>query len=117
MLQRPADGHVSDRLMTAGGEAPGADLLSSSVYDELMSDVTEAKHISSALVDGSNANIWPSGELRSTGRSGYRAARTTAIAVLPAGCRYGPYYGGYYYRCGGYYYAKSGNVYVQVIVQ
>ncbi|NKL39113.1 hypothetical protein GFL49_36610 [Rhizobium leguminosarum bv. viciae] len=42
---------------------------------------------------------------------------TTAIAVLPAGCRYGPYYGGYYYRCGAYYYAKSGNVYVQVIVQ
>ncbi|KPH04585.1 hypothetical protein CO657_18050 [Rhizobium acidisoli] len=42
---------------------------------------------------------------------------TTTIAVLPAGCRYGPYYGGYYYRCGGYYYAKSGNVYVQVIVQ
>ncbi|MBB4254772.1 hypothetical protein [Rhizobium sp. BK008] len=42
---------------------------------------------------------------------------TTTIAVLPAGCRYGPYYGGYYYRCGAYYYAKSGNVYVQVIVQ
>lgn len=42
---------------------------------------------------------------------------TTTIAVLPAGCRYGPYYGGYYYRCGSYYYAKSGNVYVQVIVQ
>ena len=42
---------------------------------------------------------------------------TTTIAVLPAGCRYGPYFGGYYYRCGAYYYAKSGNVYVQVIVQ
>ncbi|ARM14052.1 MULTISPECIES: hypothetical protein [Rhizobium] len=42
---------------------------------------------------------------------------TTTIAVLPEGCRYGPYFGGYYYRCGGYYYAKSGNVYVQVIVQ
>ncbi|MBX4911986.1 MULTISPECIES: DUF2092 domain-containing protein [Rhizobium] len=41
-----------DRLMTAGIEAPGADLLSSNVYGELMSDVTEAKHISSAFVDG-----------------------------------------------------------------
>jgi len=41
----------------------------------------------------------------------------TTIAVLSAGCLYGPYYGGYYYRCGSYYYAKSGNVYVQVIVQ
>ncbi|WP_434733196.1 DUF2092 domain-containing protein [Rhizobium sp. YTUHZ044] len=41
-----------DRLMTAGVEAPGADLLSSNVYGELMSDVTEAKHISSAFVDG-----------------------------------------------------------------
>jgi hypothetical protein len=41
----------------------------------------------------------------------------TTIAVLPRGCLYGPYYGGYYYRCGSYYYAKSGNVYVQVVVQ
>ncbi|WP_037079089.1 DUF2092 domain-containing protein [Rhizobium sp. CCGE 510] len=41
-----------DRLMTAGVEAPGADLLSSNVYDVLISDVTEAKHISSAFVDG-----------------------------------------------------------------
>ncbi|PDT00694.1 hypothetical protein [Rhizobium chutanense] len=41
----------------------------------------------------------------------------TTIAVLPGGCLYGPYYGGYYYRCGSSYYAKSGNVYVQVIVQ
>lgn len=41
-----------DRLADAGVEAPGADLLSSHVYDILMSDVTEAKHISSAFVDG-----------------------------------------------------------------
>ena len=41
-----------DRMMTAGVEAPGADLLSSDVYDVLMTDVTEAKHISSAFVDG-----------------------------------------------------------------
>jgi hypothetical protein len=42
---------------------------------------------------------------------------TTTIAVLPAGCVYGAYYGGYYYRCGGIYYAKSGGVYVRVVVQ
>lgn len=42
---------------------------------------------------------------------------TTTIAVLPAGCVYGAYYGGYYYRCGGVYYAKSGGVYVRVVVQ
>ena len=41
-----------NRLMTAGVEAPGADLLSSDVYDVLMSEVTDAKHISSAFVDG-----------------------------------------------------------------
>ncbi|AVA23105.1 MULTISPECIES: hypothetical protein [unclassified Rhizobium] len=42
---------------------------------------------------------------------------TAGIAVLPAGCVYGAYYGGYYYRCGSGYYAKSGNVYVRVVVQ
>jgi len=42
---------------------------------------------------------------------------TTTIAVLPAGCVYGAYYGGYYYRCGSAYYAKSGTVYVRVVVQ
>lgn len=52
-------------------------------------------------------------------RTTRRIVRRTAttIAVLPPGCIYGPYYGGYYYRCGGLYYAKSGGVYVQVIVQ
>lgn len=44
--------------------------------------------------------------------------RTEArLSVLPAGCVYGPYYGGYYYRCGSLYYAKEGGVYVQVIVE
>ncbi|MEF0862186.1 MULTISPECIES: DUF2092 domain-containing protein [Rhizobium] len=41
-----------DRLVGAGVEAPGADLLSTDVYGLLMSDVTVAKHISSAFVDG-----------------------------------------------------------------
>ncbi|MBB3919470.1 hypothetical protein [Rhizobium fabae] len=51
-------------------------------------------------------------------RTTRRVVRTaTTIAVLPPGCLYGPYYGGYYYRCGSLYYAKSGSVYVQVIVQ
>ncbi|MBB3457536.1 hypothetical protein FHT86_005854 [Rhizobium sp. BK313] len=50
-----AKGSVDDllgRLMDAGVEAPGADLLSSDVFDLLMSDVTVAKHVSSAFVDG-----------------------------------------------------------------
>jgi hypothetical protein len=41
-----------DRLANAGVEAPGADLLSSQVYDILLTDVTQAKHFSSAFVDG-----------------------------------------------------------------
>ncbi|MBB5573192.1 MULTISPECIES: hypothetical protein [Rhizobium] len=41
---------------------------------------------------------------------------TTVIAVLPPGCVYGAYYGGYYYRCGSGYYAKSGGAYVRVVV-
>ncbi len=56
------------------------------------------------------------GVARRTTRRVVRRTATT-IAVLPAGCIYGPYYGGYYYRCGGLYYAKSGGVYVQVIVE
>ncbi|QFY63429.1 hypothetical protein FZ934_24550 (plasmid) [Rhizobium grahamii] len=56
------------------------------------------------------------GVARRTTRRVVRRTATT-IAVLPPGCLYGPYYGGYYYRCGSLYYAKSGGVYVQVIVQ
>lgn len=41
-----------ERMTNAGIEAPGADLLSSDVYDQLITDVTEAKHISSAFVNG-----------------------------------------------------------------
>ena len=52
-------------------------------------------------------------------RTTRRVVQRTAyrIAVLPAGCVYGPYYGAYYYRCGGLYYAREGGMYVQVIVQ
>lgn len=39
------------------------------------------------------------------------------LAVLPAGCIYGYYYGAYYYNCGGVYYARSSGVYVEVIVR
>jgi len=41
-----------ERLADAGIEAPGADLLSAHVFDILMTDVTDAKHISSAYVGG-----------------------------------------------------------------
>jgi hypothetical protein len=41
-----------DRLIGAGVEAPGADLLASNPFSLLMTDVTSAKHISSAYVDG-----------------------------------------------------------------
>jgi hypothetical protein len=41
-----------DRLENAGAEIPGADLLLSNSFDTLMDGVTEAKHISSAVVDG-----------------------------------------------------------------
>ena len=39
-------------------------------------------------------------------RTSRRVARRTIyrITVLPAGCLYGPYYGGSYYRCGSLYY-------------
>jgi len=56
------------------------------------------------------------GVARRTTRRVVRRTATT-IPMLPPGRIYGPYYGGYYYRCGGLYYAKSGGVYVQVIVQ
>lgn len=41
-----------DRLIGAGLEAPGADLLAADAFDLLMTDVTSAKHVSSAYVDG-----------------------------------------------------------------
>ena len=52
-------------------------------------------------------------------RTTRRVVRRTAytVAALPAGCIYGPYYGGSYYRCGGVYYEPSGNVYVQVVFE
>jgi hypothetical protein len=52
-----------------------------------------------------------------------RTARRTVrrevarLTVLPPGCIYGPYNGGYYYKCGGVYYARSGGAYVEVIVK
>lgn len=50
-------------------------------------------------------------------RTSRRVARRTAyrISTLPAGCVYGPYYGGNYYNCGGTYYEQSGNVYIQIV--
>ena len=41
-----------DRLIGAGMEAPGADLLAANAFNLLMTDVTSAKHISSAYVGG-----------------------------------------------------------------
>lgn len=43
---------LRDRLADAGVEAPGGDLLGSNIYDTLIADVTDAKHIASAFVDG-----------------------------------------------------------------
>ncbi len=43
---------LRDRLADAGVETPGGDLLGSNVYDTLIADVTDAKHIASAYVDG-----------------------------------------------------------------
>ncbi len=43
---------LHDRLADAGVETPGGDLLGSNVYAELTADVTDAKHIASAYVDG-----------------------------------------------------------------
>ena len=45
--------HLIDRLRTDHAvEAPGADLLMSHSYDELMSDVVDARHIGRGVVDG-----------------------------------------------------------------
>ncbi len=50
-------------------------------------------------------------------RTSRRVARRTSyrINTLPAGCVYGPYYGGSYYNCGGTYFVKEGTVYIQVV--
>jgi hypothetical protein len=52
-------------------------------------------------------------------RTTRRVVRRTAYRVnaLPPGCIYGPYYGGNYYNCAGTYYEKSGNVYIQVVIE
>jgi hypothetical protein len=52
-------------------------------------------------------------------RTTRRVVRRTAytVAALPAGCVYGPYYGGNYYRCGSVYYEPSGSIYVQVVFE
>jgi hypothetical protein len=53
--QLPAKGTLDDLgalLESAGAEPPGADILGSDVFGTLMEDVTDAKHISSAYVDG-----------------------------------------------------------------
>jgi hypothetical protein len=45
--------HIIDVLQSqAGGATPGADLLLSKAYDELMADVIDAKHIGVGVVDG-----------------------------------------------------------------
>ena len=51
-------------------------------------------------------------------RTTRRVVRTNyRINTLPAGCHYGPYYGGNYWNCGGVYYEQSGNVYIQITVE
>lgn len=52
-------------------------------------------------------------------RTTRRVARRTSVRVnsLPAGCIYGHYYGGNYYRCGSAYYQRSGGVYVKVVIE
>jgi hypothetical protein len=45
--------HIIDVLQSsAGGATPGADLLLSKAYDELMANVVDAKHIGQGVVDG-----------------------------------------------------------------
>ena len=45
--------HIIDVLQSsAGGAMPGTDLLISNPYDELMANVTDAKHIGQGVVDG-----------------------------------------------------------------
>src|SRR5262249_35430468 len=43
---------LGERLAAAGVNAPGGDLLSPDVFDVLMDGVTDAKHISGAVVNG-----------------------------------------------------------------
>ena len=43
---------LGDHLSDAGIDPPGGDLISADAFDALMDGVTEAKHISSAYVDG-----------------------------------------------------------------
>ena len=43
---------LGERLADAGVEAPGADLLSSNIFEDLMDGVTDAKHIGGAVVNG-----------------------------------------------------------------
>jgi len=43
---------LGERLSSAGIDPPGADILTSNVFDTLMDGVTDARHISSAYVDG-----------------------------------------------------------------
>ena len=43
---------LGDRLADVGIDPPGGDLISADAFDALMDGVTEAKHISSAYVDG-----------------------------------------------------------------
>jgi len=52
-------------------------------------------------------------------RTTRRVVRRTTIYIntLPAGCVYGPYYGGHYYHCGSVYYEKSGTIYVKVVFE
>ena len=48
---------------------PGADLLLSNVYDELMRDVVEVKDLGSGVIGGKECDHLPSGPRSSTGRS------------------------------------------------
>ena len=59
------------------------------------------------------------GEPGTARRTTRRVVRRTAytVAVLPAGCVYGNYYGGMYYNCAGVYYEQSADVYVQVVFE
>jgi hypothetical protein len=52
-------------------------------------------------------------------RTTRRVVRRTNVRInaLPAGCVYGPYYGGTYYNCAGVYYEPEGAVYVQVVFE
>jgi hypothetical protein len=43
---------LGEQLSSAGIDPPGADILASNVFDTLMDGVTDARHISSAYIDG-----------------------------------------------------------------